>query len=192
LNVPVRVEVYSGEETTEIFIEMVFETLPGRISEKTGRHGCQQAHMPALTRLRVAVLQCWGGEGVPVPASACERPDTNRAGRSSPRQQQRDGHDRSQGAKRGSQHDPPNSARVGNPVEGHGRSPGGSAAKIRMLALEGVHVEPAPPAEQSFRVLGRQYLRGSRSRDRRAILASQSASPVTLGTGDEKSRLSRG
>jgi hypothetical protein len=43
--VPVRVEVYSGEETTEIFIEMVFETLPGRISEKTGRHGCQQTHM---------------------------------------------------------------------------------------------------------------------------------------------------
>jgi hypothetical protein len=41
-DVPVRVEVYSGEETTEIFVEMVFETLPGRISEKTGRHGCQQ------------------------------------------------------------------------------------------------------------------------------------------------------
>jgi hypothetical protein len=30
--VPVRVEVYSDEETIEIFIEMVFETLPGRIS----------------------------------------------------------------------------------------------------------------------------------------------------------------
>jgi methylated-DNA-[protein]-cysteine S-methyltransferase len=29
-------------------------------------------------------------------------------------------------------------------------APGGSAAKIRMLALEGVHVEPAPPAQQSF------------------------------------------
>jgi hypothetical protein len=28
-DVPVRVEVYSGEETTEIFIEMVFEKLPG-------------------------------------------------------------------------------------------------------------------------------------------------------------------
>jgi methylated-DNA-[protein]-cysteine S-methyltransferase len=27
---------------------------------------------------------------------------------------------------------------------------GGSAAKIRMLALEGVHVGPAPPAQQSF------------------------------------------
>jgi methylated-DNA-[protein]-cysteine S-methyltransferase len=29
-------------------------------------------------------------------------------------------------------------------------APGGSAAKIRMLALEGVHVEPAPLAQQSF------------------------------------------
>src|SRR5215469_8059242 len=29
-------------------------------------------------------------------------------------------------------------------------APGGSAAKIRMLALEGVHVEPARPAQQSF------------------------------------------
>ena len=29
-------------------------------------------------------------------------------------------------------------------------APGGSAAKIRMLALEGVHVEPAPPVQQSF------------------------------------------
>jgi methylated-DNA-[protein]-cysteine S-methyltransferase len=29
-------------------------------------------------------------------------------------------------------------------------APGGSAAKIRMLALEGVHVEPAAPAQQSF------------------------------------------
>ena len=27
---------------------------------------------------------------------------------------------------------------------------GGSAAKVRMLALEGVHVGPAPPAQQSF------------------------------------------
>jgi len=30
-------------------------------------------------------------------------------------------------------------------------APGGSAAKIRMLALEGVHLEPPPPAQQSFR-----------------------------------------
>jgi methylated-DNA-[protein]-cysteine S-methyltransferase len=29
-------------------------------------------------------------------------------------------------------------------------APGGSAAKIRMLALEGVHIEPALPAQQSF------------------------------------------
>jgi methylated-DNA-[protein]-cysteine S-methyltransferase len=29
-------------------------------------------------------------------------------------------------------------------------APGGSAAKIRMLALEGVHVGPTPPAQQSF------------------------------------------
>jgi methylated-DNA-[protein]-cysteine S-methyltransferase len=29
-------------------------------------------------------------------------------------------------------------------------APGGSAAKIRMLALEGVHLEPPPPAQQSF------------------------------------------
>jgi len=29
-------------------------------------------------------------------------------------------------------------------------APGGSAAKTRMLALEGVHLEPAPPAQQSF------------------------------------------
>jgi methylated-DNA-[protein]-cysteine S-methyltransferase len=29
-------------------------------------------------------------------------------------------------------------------------APGGSAAKLRMLALEGVHVEPARPAQQSF------------------------------------------
>jgi hypothetical protein len=59
-DVPVRVEVYSGEETTEIFIEMVFETLPGRISEKTGRHGCQQAHMLASTRRRpIVVARRW-------------------------------------------------------------------------------------------------------------------------------------
>ena len=29
-------------------------------------------------------------------------------------------------------------------------APGGSAAKIRMLSLEGVHLEPARPAQQSF------------------------------------------
>ena len=29
-------------------------------------------------------------------------------------------------------------------------APGGSAAKRRMLALEGIHVGPAPPAQQSF------------------------------------------
>ena len=29
-------------------------------------------------------------------------------------------------------------------------APGGSAARIRMLSLEGVHLEPAPPAHQSF------------------------------------------
>ena len=29
-------------------------------------------------------------------------------------------------------------------------APGGSAAKIHMLSLEGVHLEPAPPAQQSF------------------------------------------
>jgi methylated-DNA-[protein]-cysteine S-methyltransferase len=29
-------------------------------------------------------------------------------------------------------------------------APGGSAAKIRMLALEGVDLEPRPPAQQSF------------------------------------------
>jgi len=29
-------------------------------------------------------------------------------------------------------------------------APGGSAAKRRMLALEGVHLEPAPPAQRSF------------------------------------------
>jgi len=29
-------------------------------------------------------------------------------------------------------------------------APGGSAAKIRMLELEGVHVEPPQPAQQSF------------------------------------------
>jgi methylated-DNA-[protein]-cysteine S-methyltransferase len=29
-------------------------------------------------------------------------------------------------------------------------APGGSAAKVRMLALEGVHLEPPPPAQQSF------------------------------------------
>jgi methylated-DNA-[protein]-cysteine S-methyltransferase len=29
-------------------------------------------------------------------------------------------------------------------------APDGSAAKIRMLALEGVQVEPARPAQQSF------------------------------------------
>jgi hypothetical protein len=58
--VPVRVEVYSGEETTEIFIEMVFETLPWRISEETGRHGCQQAHMLASTRRRpIVVARRW-------------------------------------------------------------------------------------------------------------------------------------
>ena len=30
-------------------------------------------------------------------------------------------------------------------------APGGSAAKRRMLALEGVHLDPPPPAQQSFR-----------------------------------------
>jgi methylated-DNA-[protein]-cysteine S-methyltransferase len=30
-------------------------------------------------------------------------------------------------------------------------APGGTATKIRMLALEGVHVAPPPPAQQSFR-----------------------------------------
>ena len=29
-------------------------------------------------------------------------------------------------------------------------APGGSATKLRMLALEGIHVEPLPPAQQSF------------------------------------------
>jgi len=29
-------------------------------------------------------------------------------------------------------------------------APGGSAAKMRMLALEGVHLEPPPPAQRSF------------------------------------------
>ena len=29
-------------------------------------------------------------------------------------------------------------------------APGGSAVKIRMLALEGIYVEPARPAQQSF------------------------------------------
>jgi len=29
-------------------------------------------------------------------------------------------------------------------------APGGSDAKIRMLALEGVHVGPPPPAQQSL------------------------------------------
>ena len=29
-------------------------------------------------------------------------------------------------------------------------APGGSATKVRMLELEGVHVEPPPPAQQSF------------------------------------------
>jgi hypothetical protein len=29
-------------------------------------------------------------------------------------------------------------------------APGGSTSKIRMLALEGVHVEPASAAQQSF------------------------------------------
>jgi len=29
-------------------------------------------------------------------------------------------------------------------------APGGSAAKRRMLALEGVHLDPPPPAQQSF------------------------------------------
>jgi O-6-methylguanine DNA methyltransferase len=29
-------------------------------------------------------------------------------------------------------------------------APGGSAAKIRMLALEGIHLEPPAPAQQSF------------------------------------------
>jgi methylated-DNA-[protein]-cysteine S-methyltransferase len=29
-------------------------------------------------------------------------------------------------------------------------APGGSAAKIRMLKLEGVDLEPPPPAQQSF------------------------------------------
>ena len=29
-------------------------------------------------------------------------------------------------------------------------APGGSATKIRMLALEGVHIEAAPAAQQSF------------------------------------------
>jgi hypothetical protein len=57
--VPVRVEVYSGEETIEIFTEMVFEALPGRISEKTGRHGCQQAHILASTRRPIVVARRW-------------------------------------------------------------------------------------------------------------------------------------
>jgi hypothetical protein len=43
-DVPLRVEVYPGEETTEIFIEMVFDALSGRVPEKTGRHSRQQAH----------------------------------------------------------------------------------------------------------------------------------------------------
>jgi methylated-DNA-[protein]-cysteine S-methyltransferase len=30
-------------------------------------------------------------------------------------------------------------------------APGGSAAQKRMLALEGVHLDPPPPAQQSFR-----------------------------------------
>jgi methylated-DNA-[protein]-cysteine S-methyltransferase len=30
-------------------------------------------------------------------------------------------------------------------------APGRTATKIRMLALEGVHVAPPPPAQQSFR-----------------------------------------
>jgi methylated-DNA-[protein]-cysteine S-methyltransferase len=29
-------------------------------------------------------------------------------------------------------------------------APGGSTAKIRMLALEGIHLEPLRPAQQSF------------------------------------------
>jgi methylated-DNA-[protein]-cysteine S-methyltransferase len=29
-------------------------------------------------------------------------------------------------------------------------APGGSAAKIRMLALEGIHLEPPAPTQQSF------------------------------------------
>ncbi len=41
---PLRVEVYPGEETTEIFIEMVFDALSGRVPQKTGRHSRQQAH----------------------------------------------------------------------------------------------------------------------------------------------------
>jgi methylated-DNA-[protein]-cysteine S-methyltransferase len=32
-------------------------------------------------------------------------------------------------------------------------APGGSAAKIHMLALEGIHLEPPAPAQQSFWVL---------------------------------------
>ena len=48
------------KETTEIFIEMVFEILLGRISEKTGRRGCQQAHMLASTRRRpIVVARRW-------------------------------------------------------------------------------------------------------------------------------------
>src|SRR5262249_55422283 len=30
-------------------------------------------------------------------------------------------------------------------------APGGAAAKLRMLELEGVHIGPPPPAQQSFR-----------------------------------------
>ena len=29
-------------------------------------------------------------------------------------------------------------------------APGGSAAKMRMLALEGIHLQPPPPAQRSF------------------------------------------
>jgi methylated-DNA-[protein]-cysteine S-methyltransferase len=38
---------------------------------------------------------------------------------------------------------------VGGKVGGFS-APGGSAAKIRMLALEGIHLEPPAPAQQSF------------------------------------------
>jgi methylated-DNA-[protein]-cysteine S-methyltransferase len=29
-------------------------------------------------------------------------------------------------------------------------APGGTATKLRMLALEGVHLEPPPPAQRAF------------------------------------------
>ena len=48
-----------------------------------------------------------------------------------------------------------------------GFSAPGGAAKLRMLALEGIHLEPPPPAQRSVRVLG---LRGSESKQRPAAL----------------------